>query len=169
MGKKSRFVYLIWARTPELLSNLGTKSRLVYLIWARNPDLTNYLFRCKVQAWLENGQDVDKADSYGNTGLLLAAEKGLVEVKIHCFPFLAKLKLRYIQMCKLLLCHGADPNHANSAVGWTALHYAAYQGHPSVVSNQNILWLPAIQITLGVSLLRMISKSYAFEHPQHFL
>ena len=72
-------------------------------------------------------------------------------------------------MCKLLLCHGADPNHANSAVGWTALHYAAYQGHPSVVCNQNILWLPAIQITLGVSLLRMISKSYAFEHPQHFL
>ena len=95
LGKKSRFVYLIWARTPELLSNLGTKSRLVYLIWARNPDLTNYLFRCKVRAWLENGQDVDKADSYGNTGLLLAAEKGLVEVKIHGFPFLAKLSLTF--------------------------------------------------------------------------
>ena len=152
-----------------MLSNLGKKSRLVYSIWASNPDLTNYLFRCKVRAWLENGQDVDKADSYGNTGLLLAAEKGLVEVKIHYFLFLAKLKLRYLQMCKLLLCHGADPNHANSAVGWTALHYAAYQGHPSVVCKQNILWLPAIQITLGVSLLRMISKSYAFEHPQHFL
>ena len=37
------------------------------------------------------------------------------------------------QMCQLLLSHGADPNHANSAVGWTALHYAAYQGHPRVV------------------------------------
>ena len=36
-------------------------------------------------------------------------------------------------MCRLLLSHGADPNHANSAVGWTALHYAAYQGHPLVV------------------------------------
>ena len=36
-------------------------------------------------------------------------------------------------MCQLLLSHGADPNHANSAVGWTALHYAAYQGHPHVV------------------------------------
>ena len=36
----------------------------------------------QVEGWLDNGQDVDKADSYGNTGLLLAAEKGLVEV---CF------------------------------------------------------------------------------------
>ena len=34
----------------------------------------------QVRDWLQNGQDVDKADSYGNTGLLLAAEKGLVEV-----------------------------------------------------------------------------------------
>ena len=34
----------------------------------------------QVEGWLDNGQDVDKADSYGNTGLLLAAEKGLVEV-----------------------------------------------------------------------------------------
>ena len=80
--------------------------------------------------WLENGQDVDKADSYGNTGLLLAAEKGLVEV---CRIDYKHFNGAGRQMCQLLLSHGADPNHANSAVGWTALHYAAYQGHPHVV------------------------------------
>ena len=84
----------------------------------------------QVRDWLENGEDVDKADSYGNTALLLAAEKGLVEV---CLASSSDDHCKYFQMCRLLLSHGADPNHANSAVGWTALHYAAYQGHPLVV------------------------------------
>merc|ERR1712168_1211334 len=69
----------------------------------------------EVRAWLENGQEVDKADSYGNTALLLAAEKG------------------FLAVCQLLLEFGADLHHANTAVGWGALHFAAYEGHREVI------------------------------------
>merc|ERR1719228_1806662 len=69
----------------------------------------------EVRAWLENGQDVNKADSYGNTALLLAAERGFLEV------------------CQLLLDFGAEPSHSNTAVGWGALHFAAYEGHQEVI------------------------------------
>jgi len=69
----------------------------------------------EVRAWLENGQEVDKADTYGNTALLLAAEKG------------------FLPVCQLLIEFGAEPNHSNTAVGWGALHFAAYEGHTEVI------------------------------------
>ena len=34
----------------------------------------------QVEEWLREGQDVEKMDTYGNTALLLAAEKGLHKV-----------------------------------------------------------------------------------------
>ena len=70
----------------------------------------------EVRAWLETGQDVDKVDTYGNTALLLAAEKG------------------HPLICQMLIDFGANLNHKNTAVGWTALHYAAYEGHAEVIN-----------------------------------
>ena len=68
-----------------------------------------------VKKWVEGGQAVGLYDEYGNTALHMAAEKGFRGV------------------CKVLLDAGADVNQRNESVGWTAVHYAAYEGHADVL------------------------------------
>jgi len=68
-----------------------------------------------VRKWLENGQTVGEYDEYGNTALHLASERG------------------YRGVCKVLIDAGADVNQKNSSVGWSAVHYAAYEGHGDVL------------------------------------
>ena len=63
-----------------MLIDFSSNLSLTFVIQNTNTKSTKNGSYRQVRVWLENGQDVDKADSYGNTGLLLAAEKGLVEV-----------------------------------------------------------------------------------------
>jgi len=68
-----------------------------------------------VRKWVEKGQQVGLYDEHGNTALQLAAERG------------------YRGVCKVLIDAGADVNKKNVSVGWTAVHYAAYEGHSDVL------------------------------------
>jgi len=68
-----------------------------------------------VRRWVEKGQQVGVFDEHGNTALQLAAERG------------------YRGVCKVLIDAGADVNKKNLSVGWTAVHYAAYEGHSDVL------------------------------------
>jgi len=68
-----------------------------------------------VRRWIEKGQQVGLFDEHGNTALQLAAERG------------------YRGVCKVLIDAGADVNKKNVSVGWTAVHYAAYEGHSDVL------------------------------------
>ena len=80
----SQYIYTCWhpslraLRPRKAHSKCAAKNTLGYWKSACSTKRVGL----QVEGWLDNGQDVDKADSYGNTGLLLAAEKGLVEV---CF------------------------------------------------------------------------------------
>ena len=69
----------------------------------------------EVAALLRAGHHPDTKDSYGNTSLLLASERG------------------HTQVLQLLLAAGADINHRNTAVGWSALHCAGYTGQVEAV------------------------------------
>jgi len=68
-----------------------------------------------VRKWVEKGQQVGLFDEHGNTALQLASERG------------------YRGVCKVLIDAGADVNKKNVSVGWTAVHYAAYEGHSDVL------------------------------------
>lgn len=67
----------------------------------------------KVERLLQTGEDPNKADSYGNTPLTLAAHANQT------------------QIASLLLAHEADPSIADNT-GMTPLHCAAYKGNIEV-------------------------------------
>ena len=68
-----------------------------------------------VRKWIERGENISQYDGYGNAAIHLATEKG------------------YRGVCKVLIDAGADVNQRNLSVGWTAVHYAAYEGHTDLL------------------------------------
>ena len=68
-----------------------------------------------VRKWIERGENITQYDGYGNAAIHLATEKG------------------YRGVCKVLIDAGADVNQRNLSVGWTAVHYAAYEGHTDLL------------------------------------
>ena len=98
-----------------------------------------------VKVLLNRGFDVNTVDSAGETGLLLAVRQNSLKVAefLAAWPetkvearsqrdesalMLASLK-GLEPLCEALIAHGADVNKP----GWTPLHYAATNGHLSVL------------------------------------
>ncbi|VDM02445.1 unnamed protein product [Schistocephalus solidus] len=69
----------------------------------------------KLSSLLNSGTQVNELDNYGYTALHYAARNGRLEV------------------CKLLLEHGADASLTTNSMKATPLHRAAYAGHLNVV------------------------------------
>ncbi len=99
-----------------------------------------------VKALLVRGFDVNTVDSVGETGLLMAVRQNSLKVaeflvgwpqtsvearslRDESALMLAALK-GLSQLCEALIVRGADVNKP----GWTPLHYAATNGHLSVIN-----------------------------------
>ena len=67
----------------------------------------------EAQRLIEEGVDVDSRSEFGLTPLMIAADKGRVDI------------------IRLLLDNGA--NIQSQSIGWTALNRAAYNGHDEAV------------------------------------
>lgn len=98
----------------------------------------------KVIELLRRGMDVNTSDRNGDTLVMIAARSGNGELldfllrsranavkrnKYGDSPIMAAAMQGHVDAVKRLLEAGADIHQP----GWTALHYAAYAGHPKVV------------------------------------
>ena len=68
-----------------------------------------------VQFLIDRGAQADARDHFKNTPLMVAAQLG------------------HLEMVRLLLRHGADPNAYSKTLHWTPLHYAAHSGHVEIL------------------------------------
>jgi ankyrin repeat protein len=118
---------------PNLVNarNLEGKTALVAAIETRNYDWTLYL--------LQKGADPNLRSGSGDTPLIVAARAGFPEAAEWLIgigakvdeanrrgetPLIAAVQERQVQLVRLLLNKGADPDHADSAAGYSARDYA---------------------------------------------
>ena len=102
----------------------------------------------RVRRSLEQGLDVNKADPDGRTALMMAAFEGYTEVvevlldhgaEVDRIDVSGRSALMYAssgpfpQTVELLIENAAEVNRADTTEGWTALMFAAAEGHRLVV------------------------------------
>ena len=102
----------------------------------------------RVRRSLEQGLDVDRTDPNGRTALMMAAFEGYTEVvevlldhgaEVDRIDVSGRSALMYAssgpfpQTVELLIENDAEVNRADTTEGWTALMFAAAEGHRLVV------------------------------------